>query len=124
MGIIRKVITKAKEATVDTAVKIMDATNTYEPITNIISEVIESAQDNGLITKISDEDLLARQKICYTCPHMEFFNGYSPIEIKSDADYPDMNSFSGRCGLCKCSYSSKLRLKNESCPIGKWKSLK
>lgn len=62
----------------------------------------------------TDEEL-KRAEICKDCKHATV-GTYE--KLMKDFELKEIEGL--KCGKCECPLSTKIRSKNESCPIGKW----
>lgn len=65
----------------------------------------------GEITELEKQ----RAKICQACP--EAVKG-SYEKLMPDYSLKEVQGY--KCGVCDCPLSTKLRAKDETCPLGKW----
>jgi hypothetical protein len=78
----------------------------------------------GFGSLISGDPLTEEQKkraeICASCPLKSYHKTLTII----DKDFETKEVKGYTCDECSCYLPSKIRVDEESCPLGKWKSIK
>lgn len=74
----------------------------YSVLKSGLKSLFKAAKNaaTGVDQYVSEETAKARQDICNGCPKRI--------------------ALTNQCGVCKCFLSAKTKLKQESCPEGKW----
>lgn len=63
----------------------------------------------------TSEEAIKRSKACRECPEA-VFGSYEVF--MTDKTLKEVSGL--KCNVCKCPLSTKLRSKNEKCPLNKW----